>query len=97
MYEIRYHPDVCAKDLKKLDSPLQRKILNQIQKKLTTAPQEFGKPLRYSLKGYWRLRVEDYRVIYELDPTHSRVTIWLIDQRKEDHAYIEFLKRLKGR
>ncbi len=30
------------------------------------APQEFGEPLRRTLKGYWKLRVGDYRVIYKV-------------------------------
>lgn len=94
MREIRYHPDVVRRDLKKLDPPVQRKILAQVQKKLSAAPEEYGRPLRYALKGYWRLRVEDYRVVYEIDLKKPLVTVWLIDQRKDDQVYIEFLKRL---
>jgi len=33
-----------------------------------TPPVEFGKPLRYSLKGARRLRVEDWRVVYTIEP-----------------------------
>lgn len=94
MYGIRYHPIVIKRDLKKLAPPVQKKILDQIFKKLTTAPEEYGKPLRYSLKGYWRLRIEDYRVIYEIEAKARMVTVWLLDQRKDDQVYIEFLKRL---
>jgi mRNA-degrading endonuclease RelE of RelBE toxin-antitoxin system len=32
-----------------------------------THPLEFGKPLRYSLKGTRRLRVGDYRVIFIIE------------------------------
>ena len=94
MFAIQYHPDVIRRDLKKIDPHLQRRILNQIQKKLTVAPQEYGKPLQYVLKGYWRLRIEDYRVVYEINSKKETVTIWLVDQRKDDMVYIEFLKRL---
>lgn len=94
MYEIRYHPEVAHRDLKKLDPPVANKILKQIEKKLVSAPQEYGKPLRHALKGYWHLRVEEYRIIYEIDPRKTVVTIWLIDKRRDDEVYIEFLKRM---
>ena len=28
------------------------------------APQEYGAPLRRTLKGYWKLHVGDYRVVF---------------------------------
>ncbi len=94
MFEIRYHPDVVRRDLEKFDPPVQKKILAQIRKKLTVAPEEFGKPLRYSLKGYWRLRVRDNRVVYQVNLPKKIVTVWLVDQRKDDQVYIDFLRRL---
>lgn len=96
MFKLRYDPAV-AHDLDKFDRSVQTRLLNQIKKKLTLAPLEFGKPLRYSLKGYWRLRMGDYRAVYEVDSGQKIVTVWLIDKRKDDAVYIEFLKRLKSR
>jgi mRNA interferase RelE/StbE len=95
MYEIHYHASVLHDDLKKLNRAIQKKILAQIGKKLSISPQTFGKPLRYDLKGYWRLRVENYRVIFEIESKRQIVKIWLIDQRKDDRVYIEFLKRMR--
>lgn len=95
MYRLRYDPHVF-RDLKKLDRSSQAKILKQIQKKLVHAPDDFGKPLRHELKGYWRLRVDDYRVIYEINRKTEEVTIWMVGQRKDDLVYLEFLKRMKG-
>lgn len=86
MYEIRYDPAV-ASDLKKIDQSWQTRILKQIKKKLSSAPSEYGKPLRQALKGYWRLRVGDHRIIYEIDPKREMVTVWLIDKRRDDQVY----------
>jgi len=40
--------------------------MDAIEEKLAVAPEIFGKPLRYSMKGYRSLRVGDYRVIYRI-------------------------------
>ena len=56
-------------------------IRKAIESKLQTNPIEFGKPLRYSLKGCRRLRVGDYRVIYKID--ENIVLIIKIGHRRE--------------
>lgn len=57
-------------------------IRNAIEKKLTVNPISFGKPLQYSLKGYRRLRVGDYRVVYTIIDDKVLVFIIDIDHRK---------------
>jgi len=32
-----------------------------------TNPEQFGKPLRGELKGFWRYRVRDYRILCRLE------------------------------
>lgn len=80
-FEIIYHPDVSSKDLPRISHEIKHRIQKAIETKLVMAPQEFGEPLRRSLKGYWKLRVGDYRVIYKV--TASTVTIFRIGHRKE--------------
>ncbi len=47
-----------------------------------TAPLvEYGFPLRKTLKGYWKLRVGNYRVVYKM--AGDTVTIFCIAHRKE--------------
>lgn len=58
-------------------------IRKAIEKKLTIDPVSFGKPLRYTLKGYRRLRVGGYRVIYKIDDDKIIVIIIDIDHRKD--------------
>jgi len=58
-------------------------IRKAIEKKLGTNPIEFGKPLQYSLKGLRRLRVGDYRVIFQIHQDHQFVLIVKIGHRRE--------------
>lgn len=80
-YAVRYHPHVLKKDIPALSALDKVSIKKAIEKKLATAPQVFGMPLRHTLKAYWKLRVGDFRVIYQiLDET---VLIVKIGHRRE--------------
>ena len=80
-FEILYHPDVPAKDLPKISLDVKQRIKKAIETKLTLAPQNFGAPLRRTLKGYWKLRVGDYRVIYKV--VDKAVIVFRIGHRRE--------------
>lgn len=62
-YTLSYHPDVLL-DLKRIPNPAKTRIRQAIESRLTTMPQSHARPLRGTLKGYWRLRVGDYRVVF---------------------------------
>lgn len=81
-YRIEYLASVVAKDIPNLSKTAKVEIKKAIETKLATHPIEFGKPLRYSLKGARRLRVGDYRVIYRIEPGRT-VLIVKIGHRKE--------------
>jgi mRNA interferase RelE/StbE len=80
-FEILYHPDVPAKDLLRISLDIKLKIKKAIETKLTLAPQDFGAPLRKTLKGYWKLRVGDYRVIYKI--VDKTVIVFRMGHRRE--------------
>jgi len=65
-YRIEYLESVIHEDIPQLSKTVKNQIKKAIERKLTSHPIEFGKPLRYSLKGARRLRVGDYRVIYKI-------------------------------
>lgn len=71
--------DVIKKDIPKLSSSDKNKIKKAIEEKLSINPETFGKPLRRSLKGYRKLRVGDYRVIYRIE--NKIVKIFYIGHR----------------
>ena len=81
-YIIEYDVDIEEK-LRELPKSVREMIRKAIEKRLTVDPIAFGKPLRFSLKGYRRLRVGDYRVIYRIINDKVLVMIVDIDHRKE--------------
>jgi len=86
-YTLTYHPDVKRSDLPKLDNKNRHMIKRAIEKRLTTKPEAYGKPLRRSLKGYWKLRVGDYRVVFK--PSEGTIQIFGILHRKEVYSLIQ--------
>lgn len=88
-FALLYHPDV-TEDIGKIDERLRKRIKTAIENRLVTSPHLYGEPLRKTLKGYWKLRVGDYRVVYKI--TASEVRILGIIHRKMVYEKIE--KRL---
>jgi len=82
-YIIEYTDIVVRDHIPKLGKSVKTLIKNAIEKKLTSDPIEFGKPLQYSLKGHRRLRVGDYWVVYRIDIARFAVIIVAIKHRKE--------------
>jgi mRNA interferase RelE/StbE len=78
-YVIRYVHLLNPKAVARLPKTDVRAIKRNIEQKLTTHPDLFGKPLRRSLRGYRSLRVNAYRVIYRIQG--SEVLIFIIDHR----------------
>jgi mRNA interferase RelE/StbE len=70
-------------DLTSISKTNKDQIRKAIEKKLATNPIEFGKPLQYSLKGLRRLRVGDYRIIFQIDEENKGVLIVKIGHRRE--------------
>ena len=81
-YRIEYLESVVRDDIPALAKDVRARIRTAIEQKLTTHPIEFGKPLRYSLKGARRLRVGDRRVIYTIEPPDV-ILVVKIGHRKE--------------
>ena len=65
-FEIRYHTDIKTIDLPAIDAKLKKRIKAAIETRLITAPHHYGERLRKTLKGYWKLRVGDYRIVFKI-------------------------------
>ncbi len=89
-FELRYHPDVRDVDIPKLNETLKKRIKKAIEERLSIAPHQYGELLRKTLKGYWKLRVGDYRVVYKVKG--NEVWIFAIINRKE--VYTKVIKRI---
>lgn len=72
-YSISYSSLHDPKSLKKISPSDLKAIKTTIEEKLMTAPETFGKPLRFSLKGLRSLRVGDFRVLYLMDGLTVRI------------------------
>ncbi|MCX5803602.1 MAG: type II toxin-antitoxin system RelE/ParE family toxin [Proteobacteria bacterium] len=86
-YKLRYHPSVKSEDLPKLDRAIAARIRKAIETRLLAAPQEYGEPLRRTLKGYWKLRVGDYRVVFRVKG--KEIFVLGIIHRKEAYEIVE--------
>ena len=95
MWNVVIHKLVLTEDFKKIDLSSRRLILKSIYKKLTKAPESYGSPLSEGYKGYWKLRVAHYRVIYRIVKDQVMVVVIKVGIRRDDKIYNELIHRLK--
>lgn len=88
-FVVIYHPDVKSVDIPQLNETLKRRIKKAIEERLKTAPQRYGEPLRKTLKGYWKLQVGDYRIIFKVIETE----VWILGIVHRKNGYARVLKR----
>jgi mRNA interferase RelE/StbE len=88
-FELRYHPDVKTIDIPLLDAKLRTRIKNAIENRLMIAPHLYGEPLRKTLRGYWKLRVGDYRVVFKIVDEE----VWILGIIHRKKVYEEIKKR----
>lgn len=74
--------DKVIKDFKKIDCYWQKKILKVIKTKLVKNPYS-GKKLVGDLSPFYRLRISDYRVIYDIVDAQLIITIIRVKHCKE--------------
>jgi mRNA interferase RelE/StbE len=73
MFTVVYQQEVTQEDIPRIAEPWREKIKSAIAEKLTTHPDVYGKPLRRSLRGYRKLRVGDYRIVFRIDSIFVKV------------------------
>jgi mRNA interferase RelE/StbE len=89
-FELRYHPDVRSIDIPLLDAKMRTRMKNAIETRLTTAPHLYGEPLRKTLRGYWKLRVGDYRVVFKIVAEE----VWILGIIHRKQVYEAIKKRI---
>ncbi len=89
-FELRYHPDVKSIDIPLLDERLRARIKKAIEMRLTEAPHLYGEPLRKTLRGYWKLRVGDYRVVFKI----AGKEVWILGVIHRKKVYEMIGRRL---
>ena len=72
-YKLVYHADVEKVDLPRIDEKNKFMIKRAIEERLATQPEVYGKPLQRTLKGYWKLRVGEYRIVFKIFGNELRI------------------------
>lgn len=86
-YRLVYHPEVKTNDVPTLNRDVAMRIQRAIEHRLVVEPQRYGEPLRRTLKGYWKLRVGDYRVVFKI--VKNEVWIFAIMHRRDVYQRIQ--------
>jgi mRNA interferase RelE/StbE len=74
--------ETALKRFKKLDCSIQTKIKKwKIEIETLENPRSRGKPLTQNLKGYWRYRIENYRLICDIQDEKLVILVLLIGHR----------------
>ena len=72
----------ARKQLQVLDRALALRIVGRIES-LAVTPRPVGCVKLEGGAGLWRIRVGDYRVIYEIDDDHRRIDVSAVRHRRD--------------
>ena len=86
-YAVLLHPK-ASKELENLEKSISERIKKKLRE-LSTDPEK-GERLKHS--DFWRLRIGEYRAIYEIDHKNENVIILFIGHRKD--VYDDFSRLL---
>lgn len=89
-FTIVYKPS-AERELAGLSRRVRRQIRREIQRKLVSNPREAPGTdyLRAEWEGHWKLRVGEYRVIYEIEDRATRVRIVRVRHRSQAYEQPE--------
>lgn len=82
MYQIRIL-DAATRDLAKLDAPVARRIVNRVRWLAENLDEIKLEALTGDLAGLYKLRVGDYRVVYEILHSEQAIIVHLVGHRRE--------------
>ena len=80
--------DVAERQLRKLDRPVQKRLLDWLDDRIEGCknPRHFGEPLKGDVAGLWRYRVGDYRIICEIRDERLVVLALAVGHRREVYS-----------
>lgn len=81
-YSVEYEPEALA-DLKRLTQVVRERVINKITWLAENFDQITPQALTADLSGFFKLRVGDYRVIYEFSRDDEVISIDRIRHRRE--------------
>lgn len=84
-YRVEFDPDALG-DLKKLDRPVQQRLVGFLKSRVGTLddPRSIGEALAGARLGsYWKYRVGDWRVICDIQDDRIVVRVLRLGNRRE--------------
>jgi mRNA interferase RelE/StbE len=82
---VEFDPD-AVKDLKKIDKPVQRRLLDFLRERVATLddPRQLGEALvGPRLGAYWKYRVGDWRIICDIQDQRIVVRVLRVGNRRD--------------
>jgi mRNA interferase RelE/StbE len=81
-YRVLWH-EHALNDLKEFDRQTAGKVVSRVKDYLSQDPEKLGKPLKGVLKGLYRYRIGDYRIMYVIDKGDNQISILFAGKRKD--------------
>jgi mRNA interferase RelE/StbE len=84
VWRVEFHR-AAVRDLRKLGPDAESRILRYLRARIEgkADPRRFGHALTGDLKGLWRYRVDDYRIVAALEDARFVVLVVAIGHRRE--------------
>ncbi|MFN3739510.1 MAG: type II toxin-antitoxin system RelE family toxin [Thermodesulfovibrionales bacterium] len=82
MYRIIILPK-AIEDLSRLDKPIAQRVVDKLTWMAEHIENITPLPLRGSLSGFYKLKVSDWRIIYEINHDEKVVTVHKVGHRRE--------------
>lgn len=84
IWKVRFD-NRARKELRKLDHESQSRILSWLREQIAVEedPRRFGKAIKGRIKGLWRYRIGDYRIICQIKDDVVRVLVVRIGHRRD--------------
>ncbi len=75
----------AERQIKKLNGPAQKSIVRFLRERLKSAenPRQWGKPLHGDKLGLWKYRVDDFRLICDIQDERITVLVLEVAHRKD--------------
>jgi len=93
-WTIFYHQDF-EDDLKSIGPAAARRVMRAIDAKLAHTPLQFGSPLSGNSGDFRKLRIGDYRVVYQVFGETVTVYVLAAGPRRDKEIYDTAIKRIK--
>jgi mRNA interferase RelE/StbE len=76
--------DIAERQLRKLDRPVQKRILDWLNDRIEGCknPRHFGEPLKGDHSGFWRYRVGDFRILCDIQDQKIVVLVLAVGHRE---------------